>query len=396
VTALAPLEVASGLIFGDEAGADPLPRLPGRPDPIRALEDATVPALARPPCLVAFSGGRDSAAILAVATRAARREGLEPPVPITVRFPADERTHEGEWQELVVRDLGLADWVRRDVGDELGVLGPVARRALAEHGVLWPPNVHLLAPLLEAARGGSLLTGFDGDRLFGGRGWGRLAGIASGRIAPTWRDLRDLARLAAPTPVRTAWVRRRAPLRLAWLRPGAAVRLNAAFAAEVASEPVRWRARVEWLARRRYLAAYRASAAALAASAGAAISDPFLDPRFLAALARGARGRDLANRDLAMRHLFAALLPAKLLARRDKAEFTGALWGADARSFAERWRGEGLSDELVESPALRRTWAANRPDFRSATALHAAWLHEMERRPEPLRPLRYAALAVDE
>ena len=44
-------------------------------------------SLQRPPCVVAFSGGRDSAGLLAAATRAARRHGLPLPIPATYRFP---------------------------------------------------------------------------------------------------------------------------------------------------------------------------------------------------------------------------------------------------------------------------------------------------------------------
>ena len=64
-----------GLGDGDDRGLTPL----------AALEEAILPALRRPPCLVSFSGGRDSSCVLAAATRAARREGLQPPVPVTLR-----------------------------------------------------------------------------------------------------------------------------------------------------------------------------------------------------------------------------------------------------------------------------------------------------------------------
>ena len=68
------LEVACGMVFG----FTPPESLPEpAADPLEALEEAILPALQRAPCLVSFSGGRDSATVLAAAVRLARREGLE-------------------------------------------------------------------------------------------------------------------------------------------------------------------------------------------------------------------------------------------------------------------------------------------------------------------------------
>ena len=39
------------------------------------------------------------------------------------------------------------------------MVGPIAQRVLRRHGILWPTNVHVQVPLLEAARGGTLFTG---------------------------------------------------------------------------------------------------------------------------------------------------------------------------------------------------------------------------------------------
>ena len=72
-------------------------------EPSAALERAVLPALLRPPCVVSFSGGRDSSLVLAAAVAVARSEGLAAPIPITVRFPASAESDEQEWQERVVR-----------------------------------------------------------------------------------------------------------------------------------------------------------------------------------------------------------------------------------------------------------------------------------------------------
>ena len=69
--------------------------------------------------------------MLAVATHVARRDGLPEPVPITRVFPQVSESDENEWQEAVVRHLGLADWQRVVIEDELDVIGPIATQHLA-------------------------------------------------------------------------------------------------------------------------------------------------------------------------------------------------------------------------------------------------------------------------
>ena len=124
---LTPLEIASGLVFG----LGPSERLPTAKEagtPLEALERAILPALKRPPCLVSFSGGRDSSTILAVAVRLARRQGLELPIPATNRFPVVGQSDDVEWQERVVVHLGLTDWIRTEYTSELDSVGPVVVR----------------------------------------------------------------------------------------------------------------------------------------------------------------------------------------------------------------------------------------------------------------------------
>ena len=87
------LKVACGLIITPKPQAPKLGRS-GRARPLDAIEDVIRPALLRPPCLVSFSGGRDSSAILATATAIARRDGLALPIPATYRFPEAPHTQE--------------------------------------------------------------------------------------------------------------------------------------------------------------------------------------------------------------------------------------------------------------------------------------------------------------
>ncbi|MDQ3936605.1 MAG: asparagine synthase-related protein, partial [Actinomycetota bacterium] len=160
-----PLEVASMMVFGLDPETPPLPGSAPGVSPRQALEAALLPALARPPCVVAFSGGRDSSLLLAIAAHVARREGLPPPLPLTLRFPQSPTAEESGWQELVIRHLGIDDWVRREIHDELDFVGPVAQRVMLRHGLLWPANLHFVAPPAAQAAGGSLVTGVGGDRV---------------------------------------------------------------------------------------------------------------------------------------------------------------------------------------------------------------------------------------
>ena len=142
-------------VFGIDPETPPLPEAAPGVSPRQALEAAVLPALERPPCVVAFSGGRDSSLLLAVAAHVARRERLEQPVALTLRFPQSPTAEESEWQELVIRHVGIDDWVCREIHDELDFVGPVAQRIMLRHGLLWPANLHFVGPPAAQAAGGS-------------------------------------------------------------------------------------------------------------------------------------------------------------------------------------------------------------------------------------------------
>jgi asparagine synthase (glutamine-hydrolysing) len=370
---LSRLEVAAGVVLGTESELRGRPDEP-RPGPREALERAILPELERGRCLVSFSGGRDSSAVLAVATRLAERAGLAQPVPATIRFPGADRAAETAWQERVVGHLGLADWVRLDAGDELDCVGPVAAAALRRHGLLWPPNAHFHVPLLAEAAGGALLTGVGGDDVFGTTRWSRAAAVVGGQARPRPRDALTVGLAWAPRSVRRAVLRRRIAVPFPWLRPAAERAVNDALAADASGEPLRWRARFSWRLSLRYVHVGTASLELLAADAGARITHPLADPRFADALARLPRDSRYESRDEAMRTLFPELLPPDLLVRPDKAAFGQVAWGPHSRAFAEAWDGSGLDPELVDPDALRRAWPEAERDGRLLTVLQAAWL----------------------
>jgi asparagine synthetase B (glutamine-hydrolysing) len=372
MSSLTPLEIASGLVLGT-IPASPAPSEPALPAR-EALERAVRPALEHSPCLVSFSGGRDSSAVLAVATHVARREGLPLPIPATNAFPTVELSNEATWQERVVKHLGLDDWIRLDHEHELDCLGPVATKVLSQAGLLWPFNAHFHVPLLERASGGALLTGVGGDELLLVSNHSRWAELLGGRARPEARDALRLGFALAPRPLRR-WVQtNRLPHDFEWLRPRARRQFTREWADEQVRRPRRWAALVDWVRRLRYVHVGTASLATIADSEGVRIAHPFLDPGFGAAIAALPRSQRYATRAVAMRDLFGDLLPADVLVRHSKASFDGAFWNEPSRTFAREWDGSGVDAEIVDAEALRAEWSKEAPDARTFTLAQSAWL----------------------
>ena len=371
---LTAMELAAGLVAGPQPDAVPFEPAPdGRPAR-RALEDAIATHLRRMPCVVSFSGGRDSSAVLAIGVAVARRDGLPMPVPVSLRFPGVASTDETEWQELVVRHLGLTEWERIELGGELDLLGDMARACLLRHGLLWPPNAHFHEPIFRAARGGCVLTGLDGDGLFGAWRWEAAQSVLSHRRAARPKDVLRVGMALSPVPVRRVALRRGPQPPVPWLRPDARAAFHGRWRRETAAEPRRWDRRVAWYSGRRYLQLARHSLGVLAAAQGAEVHHPFAEPAFLAALAREGGAAGWGGRTDVMRALFGDLLPDALIDRPRKAEFGRAFWGEQARAFARGWDGRGVDTSLVDPDALQATWAMENPWFGSITPLQAAWL----------------------
>ncbi len=366
------LEVARGWVHGPaapvEPPADALPEAP-----LEALEAAILPALREAPCVIAFSGGRDSSLLLAVAARAARREGLPLPIPSTVRYPHLPGTDESAWQERVVRHVGIEDWERIDLTDELDCIGPVAQAEIRrEGGPLFPPNAHSAVPHLPTAAGGTLMMGLGGDELFISHRWRPLNDMLAGRRRPNRGDLKLLAEAAVPRVLRGP---RTEEADIPWLRPGAAGALARLRAWDL-DDPIAFDRSVLETAGSRALRLGLATIRRIVAAGGAKLSTPLLDPRFVVALARAGGARGFGPRTATMRVVGRDVLPDDVLARHDKIVFDDVFFTRISREFAARWSGEGLDDELVDPEVLRDMWSRPRPDFRSAMLLQAAWLHD--------------------
>lgn len=386
VPSLAPLEIACGLVLEPRPPRRPPPLPPPASTPLRALRDAVLPALLRPPCLVSFSGGKDSSLVLAAATRAAREEGLPEPVPVTNRFADAPAADESSWQEQVVAHLGLTDWQRLEFTDELDAVGPYAQRMLGDHGLLWPFNMHFHLPLLDLARGGSLLTGLGGDQLLGVL-----------RPAPQRSRLRRLAHGAlgyAPGVLRGALMARRHPLEAPWMRAAGRRAAARAWAAQLSTQPRGpLAARMEYELALRYLRVARNSLAICAAGSDVLLGHPLCAPSVWSAAAHACFPRaGFSGHEEALRELFGDLLPDALMARADKASFDAVFCNRHDREFARHWDGRGIPGDLVDAEVLRAHWLSHSPLCPSLTLMQSAWLETagtLDHRPVRAEALEY-------
>ncbi|WP_210438695.1 asparagine synthase-related protein [Nocardioides xinjiangensis] len=369
-------EVATSWVHGLSAVRDRDASLADSPR--GAFEAVVLTALRQAPCFVAFSGGRDSSAVLAVATHLARRHGLPEPVPVTEIYPGVPESDESEWQELVMSHLRLREWVRLEFPDGNDLVGAEAQESLRSRGLLWPVALHSKPAVLRRLGGtGSYLTGEGGDEVLGRRRGAQVSRLwrrGVRRLRPA--DLRSAGSALAPRAFRCS--RERARLDAAdwqpWLRPEAREQHHRLLAADLTTEPLSTARSLQWLVTRRAAAMASHNYAVLAADHGLVLHEPLLEPRFVRTLARAAGTWGYASRTDAMRSLFADVLPEAILSRRSKAYFNRAFMGQATRAFAEQWDGSGLDPELVDVEVLRAEWLSDFPSAIATPLLHAAWL----------------------
>jgi len=317
--------------------------------------------------------------LLAVLSGVARREQLDPPVALTVRWDDDPSSDEGEWQETVIKALAVTDWEIVRPGDDLDLLGPVATQTLERHGLLWPAPAYAFLPMIQRATGGVLVTGEGGDEVFGlwspAAVWSKLRR----RSRPRVRELLGLAATLTPPAISVPlWRRRERPYQ-DWLTPAAFGAVHRAIAAELASEGPWWDHYLAATLRRRSVGLLIETLDRLSAAVGARFAAPLLSPAFVASLAAAGGRTGLGGRTEMMTTVFGSVLPPAILRRTSKATFGGVFWGPESRRFADSWDGRGLDLALVEPSSLRRAWLAPLPVYGAALPLHAAWLSGRER-----------------
>jgi asparagine synthase (glutamine-hydrolysing) len=305
------------------------------------------------------------------------------PIPVTNIFPDAPRSDETDWQRSLIAHLGLDEWIRLEFRGELDLIGPVAASLLRRHGLRFPFNLHFHEPMLEAASGGSLLTGVGGDEAL--EGATPLQRVLARRAWPRRRDLPRLGLAFTPPLLRRRLLRRRHPVELRWLTPVANLALSKATAGDRDRfyVPIR-RSFTEW-SRTRYLHEYIENQALLAAEWSVEVIHPLADPAVLSALARELSARPYPTRTLVVQNLFPGVLPDGVATRETKADFDEVFWHERSRAFASHIVEEdrlesaltrlGL-ETLVDPEGLRETWRSSDPHANSYLLFQAVWLSE--------------------
>lgn len=375
---LGPREIVMGVPLAATADGLPHVQLPPSSGSARlALRDVLRTIIDTTPVFVSFSGGRDSSAVLAVATSVAREHGRPLPVPITYRYPGNAEANEDEWQELVLRHLGVTERVVVTITGQQRLLSENAQESMARRGLVWPPSLNLQHEMFDRVRGGVLLTGEGGDEMFIGRRSApvaRLRRTIQRKQRPRLRVVSDAARALLPrgrqvrTEVEETWARV-AP----WLRGPAREQFIEAIAEDFV-EPLRWDRSIRRTIRRPLARAIYHNMDLVARDYDIRLVHPLLAPEFVSAWIDEGGRWGFTGRTAAMRHAFADVLPEPILGRSTKSFFNAARMGPFERSFARQWSGTGLDLEHVDAELLREAWLNEDFIGRSDSALMAAWM----------------------
>ena len=373
-SALTRLELITGWAVGVDRRAPDIVDVDPYADPVSALERALLPAVSTPPCYVAFSGGRDSSVLLALATRVARSEGFADPIPLTMRFHEVPEGEEATWQRNVVDHLKLKDWKVVDQAEDIDLVGAEWRSSLRDNGLRWPPAAHGLLPLQRAASGGAFVHGDGGDQVFAGWGRSGVSDVIARRRRFRTRDVRSLIRAYAPARARWTIETRLAPTPAPWLIPEARRVWRRHQGWAHAAEPRTWPEFLRWTRRERATVLMLETLERQARNADAKLFTPFWDSLFLRSLGRWGGRLGRGGRTALMAPLFTDLLPEHVLRRSTKAHFTRAFFNEPTRRFAREWDGPVPEPEVVLREPLRAAWLSDLPPNTSAVLLQASWL----------------------
>src|SRR5699024_8089576 len=300
-----------------------------------ALDRVATESVTGGPCYVLFSGGRDSSLLLALATRAARDNGVPDPIPVTAVYPGHAKADESRWQKLVPEHLGITERIVLSVTDERTTPGELATMHLRRRGLVWPEAVHTQPLFFAQLDPGTVLTGEGGDLFLEGRRITPLYLVRRDRRLPSVGLLRAAAgALAAPAvalrAARRSFVGDNA---MPWFRPAAHDLL--------AAEEVLIRGPLPWDDATWALHHLRANRLALdnadvsAAEYGHRLRHPIAELSVVAALAREGGTWGFRGRTNLFRRLGADLLPDEVLARRSKASFNASRWGEREEAFVD-------------------------------------------------------------
>lgn len=380
--ALTDREIAYGFPLGMSESLipknRPLRRRGSSSNPIDVLDEILLEALRKTPCVVTFSGGRDSSLLLARAAMVAKKHGLPAPVALTHRYPAEDvDAQETEWQNRVVDHLRVLDlpleWVINDVTTEFDILGKPLTDLLAANGrPFFPPASGSSLFDYNFAAGGSLVTGEFGDELFANSRSYRFRRSLSELRTPSRNSIRSIVRPLLRS-MRSVDAEEIAILTgITWLTEDARRELLASFK-EASDDDFGWKSEVRRKLDTRALSVSIMTRDRIAGLFGSTPVDPFLDPRFIESWCSYI-GYFGVSRNQSMRILSDGLLPDSVIEREGKAFFNRSRFGEDTKNFTTNWDGAGLDLPEVDVGLLREAWKQNLVTLQSAILLQHAWL----------------------
>jgi asparagine synthase (glutamine-hydrolysing) len=364
---LTAIETACGMPFG---GPEP-PRARASLGVYETLVGDLAPAAASGPLLVWVSGDDGTAIAASAAVEAARRAGAAAPVAITPQLRDEDRD---PYAEVVVRALGMSDWLRPDITELRGLLGPVAQDCLRRHGSMFPSLAYLFVPMLAAARGATLVAGHSLHE-----GWTLARGARAVRAVHHIREARRLSHrdmqalaMLAPLPIRR---RLSGPIArgmdVPYLRAAARARATQLAVDDLIAGPLRAGIAGQRAVARACVPTALSIYERLAAEQEARFVFAWGSPGVGAALAHELGWLAPVSPD-AFRRLLAPSLPERTAPA--VAATYRTIWTDPAtQRFIAEWDGVGVDEELIDPDALRAAW--RRGDWRSGMLLQSAWLH---------------------
>ncbi len=368
-------EICVATMYGRIPGRAPL--APSTAGTVReAIELELLEVLQRGPCVISFSGGRDSSALLAIALHVARREGLPEPVAVTDRYPHVPESLEDDWQRMVIDHLRCTTWEILDhpVGAH-ELLGDLTLHWLERLGVLHPFNWATFAGSMQLATGGTLVTGYGGDEIFVGSLRPYYSALRN-RIRPPLRRTHTLPFELLPARARARLFRRHTrPGRARLARGGPAARLIATEARDIASVPWAYDEMITGAYLDRDHQAVVESTAALGRELGAAVRHPSRSGRVLSAAARQYGSAHPRGRAAGLRELVGDLLPDAALTRASKADFTMWSLGDLTRERLREWGGVGIDEQRIDRQRMLDELLSDDPTAQAFLAVHAGWLN---------------------
>ncbi|MDV6304439.1 asparagine synthase-related protein [Rhodococcus cerastii] len=375
-------EIAYGFPIGSAESeirkGQPLRRRRPQSSPIEILDRILMEALSKTPCVIAFSGGRDSSLLLARAAMVAKKHGLPRPVALTHRYPAEDTdAQETEWQNRVIDHLRLLDlpleWVINDVSTEFDILGKPLTNLLAANGrPFYPPASGSTLFDCKFASGGSVVTGEFGDELFGSSRSYRFRRAVSafrlsepktikGVVRPLLRTMRavDVDEITQLTGVSWLTTEERA--------------LFLQDTKRAVDDSFGWRGEVRRKLTLRNLDVFVETRDRIAELFDCLAVDPFLDYKFIESWLDWV-GYFGMSRETAMSVLSDGLLPESVITRRGKAFFNRSRFGDETRKFLANWNGDGTSNPHVDAELMQAVWTQKLVPLQSALLLQQAWL----------------------